>query len=118
MLSRRQGIRVLIMVSTFFLSDTLPGAETRAPAPPSKLMLPATENFKVRDHPAFLFLPPEDQRAKPHPWLFYAPTLPPYPAEAERWMHQQFLAAGIAVAGVDAGEAYGSPKSHALFDAL
>jgi alpha-beta hydrolase superfamily lysophospholipase len=33
-------------------------------------------------------------------------------------MHEQFVAAGVAVAGVDAGEAYGSPKSRALFDAL
>ncbi len=33
-------------------------------------------------------------------------------------MHEQFLAAGIAVAGVDVGEAYGSPKSHLVFDAL
>src|SRR6185369_8032789 len=44
--------------------------------------------------------------------------LPAYPDEAERWMHEQFLASGIAVAGVDVGEAYGSPKSHALFNAL
>jgi len=33
-------------------------------------------------------------------------------------MHEQFLAAGIAVAGMDAGEAYGSPKSHELFNAF
>ena len=31
-------------------------------------------------------------------------------------MHQQFLAAGIAVAGIDVGEAYGSPASRKLFD--
>src|SRR5258706_11799326 len=33
-------------------------------------------------------------------------------------MHEQFLAAGVAVAGLRAGEAYGSPASHRLFDAL
>jgi prolyl oligopeptidase PreP (S9A serine peptidase family) len=34
-------------------------------------------------------------------------------------MHEKFLEAGIAVAGVDVGEAYGSPKlSHAAFAAL
>lgn len=33
-------------------------------------------------------------------------------------MHEQFLAAGIAVAGVDVGEAYGSPKSHSVFEGL
>ena len=33
-------------------------------------------------------------------------------------LFRSFTAAGIAVAGVDVGEAYGSPKSHAAFDAL
>jgi alpha-beta hydrolase superfamily lysophospholipase len=86
--------------------------------PPPKLVLPGMETFTVGDRPAFVFLPPEAKRAKPQPWIFYAPTLPAYPDEAERWMHEQFLAAGVAVAGVDVGEAYGSPKSHAVFDAL
>src|SRR5262245_16406267 len=63
-------------------------------------------------------MPPQEKRAKPQPWIFYAPTLPAYPDEAERWMHEQFLAAGVAVAGIDVGEAYGSPSSHAAFDAL
>ena len=57
-------------------------------------------------------LPDEARRTKPQPWIFYAPTLPSYPDAAERWMHEQFLAAGVAVAGVDVGEAYGSPTSH------
>jgi hypothetical protein len=33
-------------------------------------------------------------------------------------MHERFLAAGVAVAGVDVGEAYGSPRSHAAFEVL
>ena len=40
----------------------------------------------------------------------YAPTLAGVPDGHEKWMHQQFLDAGIAVAGIDVGEAYGSPK--------
>ena len=98
----------------------LRGAETEpsvTPAP-AKLTLPGMENFEIEGHRAFTFLPPEAKRSQPQPWIFYAPTLPAYPDEAERWMHEQFLAAGVAVAGVDAGEAYGSPKSRALFDAL
>ena len=87
-------------------------------AAPGKLTLPNTETFTVEGQPAFIFLPPAAKRASPQPWIFYAPTLPGYPDEAERWMHEQFLAAGVAVAGVDAGEAYGNAKSHALFDAL
>ncbi|HEX5176311.1 MAG TPA: prolyl oligopeptidase family serine peptidase [Chthoniobacteraceae bacterium] len=93
-------------------------AHSAPDAPPPKLVLPGMETFTVADRPAFVFLPPETKRTKPQPWIFYAPTLPAYPDEAERWMHEQFLAAGVAVAGVDVGEAYGSPKSHAAFDAL
>jgi len=100
-----------------------PGASTSGSPPqkpksagaPGKLVLPG-ENFTVEGRPAFVFLP--SKPTKPQPWIFYAPTLPPYPDEAERWMHEQFLAAGIAVAGIDVGEAYGSPKSQRLFDAL
>ena len=103
------------------LASALPPAvraKPRASTAPPKLTLPNTENFTVEGRPAFVFLPPEAKRANPQPWIFYAPTLPGYPDEAERWMHEQFLAAGVAVAGVDVGESYGSPKSHAVFDAL
>jgi hypothetical protein len=87
------------------------------PGPPSKLVLPG-ENLTIEGHPAFVFLPDEAKRQRPQSWIFYAPTLPPYPDEAERWMHEQFLAAGIAVAGIDVGEGYGSPKTHTYFEAL
>ena len=86
--------------------------------PPKKSLPLPGETFTVADRPAFLFLPPKEKRMEPQPWIFYGPTLEPYPDQAERWMHEQFLAAGIAVAGVDVGEAYGSPKSHVVFDAL
>jgi alpha-beta hydrolase superfamily lysophospholipase len=86
-------------------------------ASPGKLTL-SREEFKVGDNRAFLLLPEASKRPKPQPWIFYAPTLPDYPDEAERWMHERFLAAGIAVAGVDVGEAYGSPQSHPAFEAL
>lgn len=90
---------------------------TKTQSAPGRLDLPR-DNFEIQGRPAFVFLPPESKRRQPQPWIFYAPTLPPYPDEAERWMHEQFLAAGIAVAGVDVGEAYGSPASHRVFDAL
>jgi alpha-beta hydrolase superfamily lysophospholipase len=48
----------------------------------------------------------------------YAPTLPGLPDQHEKWMHEQFLDAGVAVAGIDVGEAYGSPKGRVLFTAL
>jgi alpha-beta hydrolase superfamily lysophospholipase len=86
-------------------------------ASPGKLAIPR-EEFEVGDHRAFLLLPEASKRVKSQPWIFYAPTLPAYPDEAEHWMHERFLAAGIAVAGVDVGEAYGSPQSHPAFEGL
>ena len=81
------------------------------------LVLPG-EAFRCADRPAFIFWPKPELRSEPQPWIFYAPTLPPYPDEAEKWMHQQFLDAGVAVAGIDVGEAYGSPASRELFEKL
>lgn len=90
---------------------------TKSSSAPGKLSLPG-DSFMILDRPAFVFMPDEAKRSSPQPWIFYAPTLPAYPDEAERWMHQSFLDAGIAVAGVDVGEAYGSPASHSAFNAL
>ncbi|QDU28120.1 Prolyl oligopeptidase family protein [Anatilimnocola aggregata] len=87
------------------------------PAPVKKLILPG-ESFLVAGRPAFILLPPEEKRAKPQPWIMYAPTLPPYPDAAEKWMHEQFTGAGVAVAGIDVGEAYGSPKGSEQFTDL
>ncbi len=86
-------------------------------APIKELILPG-EAFLVEGRPAFAFLPLEDKRSMPQPWIMYGPTLPGYPDSHEKWMHEQFLAAGIAVAGIDVGESYGSPDSQAKFSAL
>lgn len=82
------------------------------------LPMPDTVQLNVAGRPAFVFLPPKRLRTIPQPWILYGPTLPGHPDEAERWMHERFLAAGIAVAGVDVGESQGSPSGHAAFDAL
>lgn len=87
------------------------------PAPVKKLILPG-ESFLVEERPAFILLPPEDQRKNPQPWILYAPTLAGLPDAHEKWMHEQFLAAGVAVAGIDVGEAYGSSRGRALFTAF
>lgn len=111
---------VLMLVGAVQGADaktTSSAAETKPQQIPGKLDLPGM-TFAVEGCRAFVFLPPEEKRATPQPWIFYAPTLPGYPDEAERWMHQQFLEAGVAVAGIDVGEAYGSPASHKKFAAL
>lgn len=82
-----------------------------------KLILPG-EAFLVEKRPAFILWPEEGKRTKQQPWICYAPTLAGYPDSHEKWMHEQFLAAGVAVAGIDVGEGYGSPAGRDSFSAL
>lgn len=86
--------------------------------PPVKQLILPGESFLVGDRPAFIFWPEESKRTTPQPWVIYSPTLPAYPDRHEQWMHQQFLNAGIAVAGIDVGEAYGSPTCQQAFTDL
>jgi pimeloyl-ACP methyl ester carboxylesterase len=76
------------------------------------------ETFTVEDRQAFLILPEKPESSSPVPWVWYAPTLPGLPQSHERWMFEQFLRNGIAIAGVDVGESYGSPKGRAIYSAL
>jgi pimeloyl-ACP methyl ester carboxylesterase len=76
------------------------------------------ENFTVAGHNAFVILPPKPPADKPIRWVWYAPTLRGLPGNAEQWMFDRFHAAGIAVAGVDVGESYGSPKGRAIYQTL
>src|SRR5690606_18657395 len=92
-------------------------AEDYGAALTQRLGLPA-ESLEIDGKPAFVLLPPEAKRQTPQPWIMYAPALPAYPDEHEAWMHRQFVDAGIAVAGIDAGEAYGSPKGRAACSVL
>lgn len=110
--------RWIAAVAVLFSSIMVRAAEVvKSALPSSRLDLPG-ENFEINGRPAFVFLPPQAKRSIPQPWIFYAPTLPPYPDSGERWMHERFLDAGIAVAGIDVGEAYGAPASHKHFEAL
>jgi len=83
---------------------------------PRKQVLFNGETFDLGGRRAFLMKPGEP--AEGNPWIFYAPTLPAYPDSHESWMHRQFLEAGVAVAGIDVGEAYGSPKAFPAFESL
>lgn len=82
-----------------------------------KLILPG-DAFLLENRPAFILWPEAAKRSQPQPWILYAPTLAGYPDSHEKWMHEQFLAAGVAVAGIDVGESYGSPQGRELFTAL
>ena len=74
--------------------------------------------FSVEGATAFLILPDSIDKGKPLPWVWYAPTLPGLPAKEEIWMFKQFLAAGIAIAGVDVGESMGNKNGRRIYSAL
>ncbi len=94
------------------------GAEAAQAAVPDKQLPLAGQVFAVEGHTAFVILPKQSVAGVPTPWVWYAPTLPGLPADSECWMFEKFLAAGIAIAGVDVGESYGSPRGRAVYSAL
>ncbi len=76
--------------------------------------LPLTgEAFKFNGCEAFAILPSGAKADTP--WVWYAPTLRGLPGKAEVWMFQRFLDAGIAIAGIDVGESYGSPQGREIY---
>ena len=76
------------------------------------------ERFTVDDRPAFIIRPTKTVPV-PTPWVIYAPTLDNrHPGEAETWMFRRFLSRGIAIAGVDVGESFGSPRGRETYNSL
>jgi len=100
------------------IPEALARQQPDAPREPVKSLILPGESFLVADRPSFILWPEPKLRQKPQPWVCYAPTLPPYPDEHEKWMHQRFLEAGVAVCGIDVGEAYGSPQGQEWFTKL
>ena len=94
----------------FVVATPLQAAEKRLPL--------KGEVFTIDECTAFLILPEKPKADQPIPWVWYAPTLPGLPANSEKWMFDRFLKAGIAIAGVDVGESYGSPKGRSVYSAL
>lgn len=110
-------MRLTVVLSCLiYLSVALAGAVNAQVA--REAIFRGSEFFEFEGHPAFILRPDAGVTVPTSnkPWVFYAPTLPAYPDKHEEWMHRQFLAAGIAVAGVDMGEAYGNPESRKVFD--
>ena len=109
-----------ITLSILLLPTAIQLATAEVDPPPAKSWPLPGETFLVQGRPAFLITPTAPAKGKPNgkPWLWYAPTLPAYPAKEELWMFQQFVDAGISIAGVDVGESYGSLTGRKLFSAL
>jgi dipeptidyl aminopeptidase/acylaminoacyl peptidase len=118
-INRQRGKRQVPI--TFFILIALLAAPLAAPraadARQKSLPLPG-EVFLVQGRTAFVILPPAKPADRPIPWVWYAPTLPGLPADAEKWMFERFMQAGVAIAGIDVGESYGSPDGRALYSAF
>ena len=89
-----------------------------AAEPPLKTLPIPGETFLVRERAAFVIMPEAKPARGLVPWVWYAPTLPGLPGAEEKWMFERFLRAGIAIAGIDVGESFGSPDGRALYSAL
>ena len=110
---------MLFLAYSFMILLASSQAESQdKPANPIKELILEGETFLVNDRPAFILWPNQEKRSTPQPWVMYSPTLPRLPDAHEKWMHQQFLDAGVAIAGIDVGECYGSPEGRKLFSSL
>jgi len=76
-------------------------------------------DFAVGAAGGFVILPAEDATAEGNRWIWYAPTFihepHPLPKPLHAWYLEPILEAGVAVAGVDVGESWGSPAGRATF---
>ena len=97
-----------VLLTTTLLADD---------APTKVLPLPG-EILQIQGHTAFVIPPAGKPTGGLIPWVWYAPTLPNLPGAAEKWMFERFTQAGIAIAGIDVGESYGSPDGRKLYSAL
>lgn len=100
-----------LLITASFLN----AAEPEITAGEKALPIPG-EAFKLNGSEAFVILPPDAK--EDIPWVWYAPTLAGLPSGAEKWMFEKFLENGIAIAGIDVGESYGSPKGREVFSAF
>src|SRR6266851_2083037 len=76
--------------------------------------------FEVSGHPAFLLIPKSEPAKDDRPWVWYAPTFAEKnpPSQVNRYMFDELLKNGIQVAGVEAGESYGSPEGTRIYSSF
>ena len=114
---RSRLITLLVALSVSWVARVADAQNVDTAPPVKQLPLPG-QVFRVDGRTAFV-IPSEKKTAdSTTPWVWYAPTLPNLPGDAERWMFERFTKAGIAIAGIDVGESFGSPDGRKLFSAL
>lgn len=104
-----------ITLTLFICSLSLVQKGSLRPRPP--LQIPGIQRITVMvdGHRGFIFQP-----AHATQWVWFAPTLDsePLPGETHRWMIEQLIHRGIAVAGIDIGESYGSQAGRDIYQAF
>lgn len=76
--------------------------------------LPKTaETFELGGGKGFIYTAPKPAEGKP--WLWYAPTLKGVSIVGRKMYFENFMKAGISIAGFDIGEVRGAPVSTAKF---
>lgn len=73
--------------------------------------------LSIAGQPSFVTIPAK--RTEPAPWVWYAPTFLDgdlrLPDESHEWLFAELLSRGIAIAGIDVGDSYGSPAGCEAF---
>ena len=74
-------------------------------------------NLEVAGRPGFVLTPHDRASDAPASWMWYAPhfdgVMPRDPLH--KWICTRLLDAGMAIAGVDVGESYGSPEGRRIY---
>jgi len=107
------------LVLTFALLLICPMTALRASDLPKKSLPLPGQVFEVQGHTGFVIFPLETKSLhRPLAWVWYAPTLQGLPGPEEAWMFERFTRAGIAIAGIDVGESYGSHDGKSIYSAF
>jgi hypothetical protein len=113
---KKHPMKIYTLILAFSLS-MIPPSFGQAKITEGDKKLPIKgESFQLNGHDAFVILPEKVDGETP--WIWYAPTLRGLPSKEEVWMFERFLAKGIAIAGIDVGESYGSPDGRKIFKDL
>ena len=117
MMKRLLPILAALLLAPLAALHAADAVSSSSVSPKKDLPLPG-EVFLLGGRTAFIIPAKSNPEAKGKPWVWYAPTLPGLPGNEEQWMFDQFLVMGIAIAGIDVGESYGSLAGRKLFTAF
>ncbi len=114
----RMALLLILALQTSFAQELVYPAGEQSERNTQVTQLPDKQTFIIEGHTAFVIMPKQTDLKKPISWVWYAPMLPGLPEARENWMFDQFLAKGIAIAGIDVGESYGSPNGRKGYSAF